>query len=155
MSIQQCTRYQSRPVQRAHVGMEPSKISQTRCKRHNTFTHLVPFCQLCFVLVVCIGELWKARLLVSWNLTTQIYTGITDSLSTAGKELVRKKRAVLCRRAKRKQAKAVAERRFLSSGQSTWLVHACGWLYYYSDSWSTWIQSKLVVCILGMILAAG
>ena len=35
----------------AHVGMEPSKTSQTRCERHhNTFTpslHLVPFCQLC------------------------------------------------------------------------------------------------------------
>ena len=35
----------------AHVGMEPSKTSQTRWERHhNTFTpslHLVPFCQLC------------------------------------------------------------------------------------------------------------
>ena len=38
-----------------HVGMEPSKTSQTRCERHhNIFTpslHLVPFCQLCFVFV--------------------------------------------------------------------------------------------------------
>ena len=34
----------------AHVGMEPSKTSQTRWERHNTFTpslHLVPFYQLC------------------------------------------------------------------------------------------------------------
>ena len=42
----------------AHVGMEPSKTSQTRCERHhNTFTpslHLVPFCQLCFVFVSCV-----------------------------------------------------------------------------------------------------
>ena len=38
-----------------HVGMEPSKTSQTRCERHhNTLTpslYLVPFCQLCFVFV--------------------------------------------------------------------------------------------------------
>ena len=42
----------------AHVGMEPSKTSQTRRERHhNTFTpslHLVPFCQLCFVFVSCV-----------------------------------------------------------------------------------------------------
>ena len=42
----------------AHVGMETSKTSQTRCERHhNTFTpslHLVPFCQLCFVFVSCV-----------------------------------------------------------------------------------------------------
>jgi len=42
------------------------------------------------------------------------YSGATDILSTSGKELVRKKRAAIRRRAKRKQAKAVAERRFLS-----------------------------------------
>ena len=41
----------------AHVEMETSKTSQTRCERHhNTFTpflNLVPFCQLCFVFVSC------------------------------------------------------------------------------------------------------
>ena len=46
----------------AHVGMEPSKTSQTRCERHhNTFTpslHLVPFCQLC-IFVVNAVESWK------------------------------------------------------------------------------------------------
>ena len=40
-----------------HVGMKPSKTSQTRWERHhNTFTaslHLVLFCQLCFVVVSC------------------------------------------------------------------------------------------------------
>ena len=42
---------------------ESSKTSRTRWEcHHNTFTpslHLVPFCQLFFVLVVCIGGLWK------------------------------------------------------------------------------------------------
>ena len=48
----------------APVGMEPLKNNQTRWEQHHdTFTpslHLVPFCQLCFVFVVCIAELWKA-----------------------------------------------------------------------------------------------
>ena len=49
----------------AHVGMEPSKTSQTRREQHhNTFTsslHLVPFCQLyaLCLLVVCRAGLWK------------------------------------------------------------------------------------------------
>ena len=41
---------------------------------HNTFTpslHLVPFCQLCLVLVVSIGELWKA---VGWVVLGHIYS---------------------------------------------------------------------------------
>ncbi len=42
------------------------------------------------------------------------YVGITDPFSAAGKELVRKKRVAIYRRARRKQAKAVAERRFFS-----------------------------------------
>ena len=44
----------------AHVGMEPSKTNQTRWEwHHNTFHHPYILCQLCLVLVVCIGGLWK------------------------------------------------------------------------------------------------
>ncbi len=42
------------------------------------------------------------------------YTGITDPLSSAGKEIIAKKRATIRRRMKRRQAKAIAERRYLS-----------------------------------------
>ena len=42
------------------------------------------------------------------------YIGVTDPFSAAGKDLVKKKRVAIHRRAKRKQAKAVAERRILA-----------------------------------------
>lgn len=42
------------------------------------------------------------------------YVGLTDPLSQAGKTLVAKKRASIQRRARRRQMKAVAEKRFLS-----------------------------------------
>lgn len=44
----------------------------------------------------------------------EAYVGLTDVLSEAGKSLVAKKRAAIRRRAKRRQVRAVAERRFLS-----------------------------------------
>ena len=47
------------------------------------------------------------------------YVGLTDVLSEAGKILAAKKRAAIQRRAKRRQARAVAERRFLSRKIST------------------------------------
>ena len=41
-----------------HIGLEPSKTDQTRWEwHHNTFKpslHLMPFLQLCFVLVICV-----------------------------------------------------------------------------------------------------
>ena len=61
--------YQSRPARRAHAGMEPSKTSQTRWKRHNTFTaslHLVPFC-------------WKA---VEWTVLSADYIAATNNVTT-------------------------------------------------------------------------